>query len=80
MDAHAQVAALTTLYGRAKPDAQSLADALPALADGLHAQLCALYVAPSASSAEQVACSLEGTRRHVLLLADTVRSEAGADL
>lgn len=75
MDAPSQVAALARLYGRPKPDAQALADALPTLADGLHAKLGALFVAPSVSSAEALACSLEGARRHVLQLAEAIRQE-----
>lgn len=75
MDAHAHAAALAQLYGRPQPDAQALADALPALADSMHAQLCALFVAPSVSGAEALACSLEGARRHVLHLAEAIRRE-----
>lgn len=69
------LAALAQLYGRPKPDAQALADALPALADALHAQLCALFVAPSVSGAQSLACCLEGARRHALQLAEAIRQE-----
>lgn len=79
LDHRAQIAALAALYGCQRPDAQTLADALPGLADGLHASLLALYVAPSASSAEQVACRLEGARRHVLQLAEAIRREVPND-
>lgn len=75
LDHSEHVSALARLYGRPKPDAQALADALPPLADGLHAQLCALFVAPSVSGAEALACSLEGARRHVLQLAEAIRRE-----
>ncbi|PZO66277.1 MAG: hypothetical protein DI635_01300 [Pseudoxanthomonas suwonensis] len=78
-DHRAHVAALTQLYGCQRPGAQALADALPGLADATHAQLLALYVAPSASSAEQVACSLEDARRHVLQLAEAIRREVPND-
>ena len=78
-DHRAHVAALAQLYGSQRPDAQALADALPGLADGLHAQLCALFVAPSMSGADALACSLEGARRHLLQLAEAIRREVPND-
>lgn len=72
MTAADHVAAMGRLYG---PDAHELARQLPDLADSIHAQLCALYVAPSESGAEDMARNLHGLRAHVLRLADAIRRE-----
>lgn len=56
--------------GTFTPDAEALRCQLPDLADGLHAQLLAFYVAPSAPAAETLAANLDGARRHVLRTAE----------
>ena len=65
-------AALQALYGVTSND---LLRSLPDMAEGLHTQLHELQRAPSASAAEQLAINLEGARRALQRIADTLRRE-----
>ncbi|WP_162125699.1 hypothetical protein [Pseudoxanthomonas wuyuanensis] len=60
------------LYG---PSAAELRRQLPDLGDGLRAQCIELHNAPSPERCERLALNLDGARRAVLQLAETMRHE-----
>jgi hypothetical protein len=60
------------LYG---PSADELRRSLPEIGDGLQVQLHELYARPDPTAADQLAANLDGARRAVLRLAETIRRE-----
>lgn len=61
------------LYG---PTAAELRQSLPGMAEGLHAQLDALYEHPSIEACERLAANLGGASRAVLRLREALMREA----
>ena len=65
-------AAYAALYA---PSAETLRNALPDIAEGLHAQLLELHARPSADAAERVAANLDAARRECMRYCEAMRRE-----
>lgn len=61
------------------PTAAELLQSLPDMADGLRAQLYALYAHPSIDGAEGLAANLSGAARAVLRLREALLRDGGND-
>lgn len=70
-------AAYARLYA---PTVAELRQSLPGMAEGLHAQLMALYYAhPTAHDCDSVAANLSGAARAVLRLGEALHRESGSN-
>lgn len=69
-------AAYVRLYA---PTVDQLRDGLPDMADGLHAQLMALYAHPTAHDCDRLAVNLSGAVRSVLRLGEALLRDGGND-